>query len=70
MKFQFDSVSAFMEMGGHGPYVWACYALTLAAMVFLVAKPFIEKKALRDAALREARLQQVQAQSRAKTTES
>jgi len=31
----FDSFSAFLTMEGHGPYVWACYAVffvLLAAM--------------------------------------
>lgn len=25
----FDSFSAFIAMDGHGPYVWACYAVFL-----------------------------------------
>lgn len=32
----FDSFSAFVAMEGHGPYVWACYAVffvMLAAMM-------------------------------------
>ncbi|MGO1501925.1 MAG: heme exporter protein CcmD [Marinobacter sp.] len=32
----FDSFSAFITMEGHGPYVWACYAVffvLLAAMM-------------------------------------
>ncbi|HTN32949.1 MAG TPA: heme exporter protein CcmD [Marinobacter sp.] len=24
---EFDSFSAFIAMGGHGPYVWACYGV-------------------------------------------
>ncbi|MFK7913771.1 MAG: heme exporter protein CcmD [Pseudomonadales bacterium] len=29
MEFQFDSMSDWFEMAGHGPYVWFCYALAL-----------------------------------------
>ena len=36
MTFQFDSVSAFFWMNGHGPYVWAAYAISLSAIVALV----------------------------------
>tara|TARA_R100000687_G_scaffold39919_3_gene32551 strand:+ start:71 stop:295 length:225 start_codon:yes stop_codon:yes gene_type:complete len=28
----FDSFSAFLAMGGHGPYVWACYAMFFLLM--------------------------------------
>lgn len=44
LKFQFDSLQAFMDMGGHGPYVWACYGLTFAAVLFLIVEPRIQKK--------------------------
>ena len=30
----FESFSAFLAMGGHGPYVWSCYGLTLAVLLF------------------------------------
>jgi heme exporter protein D len=28
----FDSFGAFLAMGGHGPYVWACYAVFFLLM--------------------------------------
>ncbi|WP_421844491.1 heme exporter protein CcmD [Marinobacter algicola] len=28
----FDSFGAFLAMGGHGPYVWACYAMFFLLM--------------------------------------
>jgi heme exporter protein CcmD len=28
-------MSAFLEMGGHAAFVWPCYLLTLAGMVWL-----------------------------------
>lgn len=33
---QFDSFREFLVMGGHGPYVWAAYAITLAVLLGLV----------------------------------
>lgn len=44
MSFQFESLQAFWQMNGHGPYVWACYAITLVSLVFLVAYPLVQKK--------------------------
>lgn len=32
----FDSFQQFWEMGGHGPYVWTCYGVFVAAIVGLV----------------------------------
>ncbi|SDX09538.1 heme exporter protein CcmD [Marinobacter mobilis] len=31
----FDSISAFIVMGGHGPYVWTCYAVFVLALLGL-----------------------------------
>jgi heme exporter protein D len=45
MKFQFDSLADFIAMNGHGPFVWAAYAITLAALIFLVVSPVLQKKA-------------------------
>lgn len=45
MKFQFDNLADFIAMNGHGPFVWAAYAVTLAALIFLVVSPVLQKKA-------------------------
>jgi len=45
MKFQFDSLAAFLSMNGHGPYVWASYAITFAALLYLLINPLLERKA-------------------------
>ncbi|WP_323752116.1 heme exporter protein CcmD [Marinobacter sp.] len=29
----FDSISAFLAMEGHGPYVWTCYAVFVVMVV-------------------------------------
>ena len=31
----FDSLTAFIEMEGHGPYVWTCYGVFLVALVIM-----------------------------------
>lgn len=32
----FDSLSAFLAMEGHGPYVWTCYGVFFVLMVGLM----------------------------------
>lgn len=45
MKFQFESLADFLAMSGHGPYVWASYAITFAALIFLILSPVLQQKA-------------------------
>jgi heme exporter protein D len=33
---EFDSIVAFWAMEGHGPYVWACYAVFIVCLVGLM----------------------------------
>lgn len=44
MTFQFESLADFMAMSGHGPYVWASYAITFIALIFLVVNPVLQQK--------------------------
>lgn len=44
MKFQFDSFLDFLTMAGHGPYVWSCYAITFAFMLYLAIGPSIRRR--------------------------
>lgn len=44
--FQFDSMAAFLSMGGHGPYVWASYGITLALLVWLLVSPMRRQQKL------------------------
>jgi heme exporter protein D len=39
MNFQFESFRDFLLMNGHGPYVWACFAVTFALMLYLTLAP-------------------------------
>ena len=44
--FQFEDFEAFIAMGGHGPYVWAAYGLSLAIMAWLAIAPLRRQRAL------------------------
>lgn len=39
MEPQFTSLAELWAMDGHGPYVWACYGLVAAVLVYLIAAP-------------------------------
>ncbi|MEQ6917118.1 heme exporter protein CcmD [Halomonas aquatica] len=42
----FDSLSAFLAMGGHGVYVWAAWGLTGLLLVGVVIHARAERRAL------------------------
>lgn len=44
--FQFESMSDWLAMDGHGIYVWACYIITAIALAVLVWIPYTQKNAL------------------------
>ncbi|GAB2199045.1 heme exporter protein CcmD [Sessilibacter sp. MAH4] len=46
MQFQFDNLSEFFNMAGHGPYVWVCYLVTFIAIGYLLIAPIRTQKKL------------------------
>lgn len=60
LKFQFDSLADFIEMSGHGPYVWLCYLLTAIALGYLVVSPMIAQKRFKKSLQRQEKLAQAQ----------
>ncbi len=44
MSFYFDSLGDFVRMGGHGPYVWACYLITWGVLLYLLLSPGIRRR--------------------------
>lgn len=56
MKFQFESAADFISMSGHGPYVWACYAITAACLAYLVVSPLLKRRSLMAEIKRQSRI--------------
>ncbi|WP_372758855.1 heme exporter protein CcmD [Litorivivens sp.] len=40
----FDSVSALLQMDGHGSYVWSAYGITALTLIALLVAPLQRKK--------------------------
>lgn len=40
----FDSFSDFVAMGGHGLYVWLCYAIAITIISFNIISPLLKSK--------------------------
>ena len=40
----FDSLSAFIDMGGHGFYVWSAYAITVIVLGYNIVRPILMRK--------------------------
>ncbi len=40
----FDSFEAFLRMGGHAPFVWSAYGITLVVLVFNVVHPWLLRR--------------------------
>ncbi|MFC3093053.1 heme exporter protein CcmD [Alteromonas sediminis] len=57
---QFDSLSAFLEMGGYGFFVWLAFGVTLGAMILLVVQSSLDtkhlEKEIKDTHARKARM--------------
>jgi heme exporter protein D len=43
LEFQFDSVSDFLAMGGHGFYVWSSYLCFMVVMAVNVWLPYRQR---------------------------
>lgn len=44
ITFQFADLQSFLWMNGHGPFVWACYAVTFAGLGLLIVEPLMQRK--------------------------
>ena len=40
----FESFADFIDMGGHGIYVWLSYAIALAVVVINIVNPLMQKR--------------------------
>lgn len=41
---QFDSVQEFLAMGGHAPYVWTAYGVTLVVILYILCAPLVAQR--------------------------
>lgn len=53
--FQFENLSEFIGMGGHGTYVWSAYLISLLVMTWLVVSPLRRRQALMQEVVRQQR---------------
>lgn len=60
MSFQFESLSDFMSMSGHGAFVWASYLVTMLALLLLVVIPVLQKRQIRQQLKRQHIIEQAQ----------
>ncbi|TVM07549.1 MAG: heme exporter protein CcmD [Halomonas sp.] len=58
----FDSFAEFIAMGGHGPYVWSSWAITLLLILVLVWHARVERRQLVEGLKRRARREQARQQ--------
>jgi heme exporter protein D len=40
----FESFTAFIDMGGHGLYVWMSYAIALVVIAVNIVNPLMQKR--------------------------
>ncbi|MCL1624184.1 heme exporter protein CcmD [Moraxella sp. Tifton1] len=45
MTLYFSNLSEFIDMQGHGVFVWACYGITFVALIMLISFVLKERKA-------------------------
>ena len=74
---QFDSFSAFIDMGGYGFYVWLSYGVTIALLLILILSSVtghkqviknIAQRKQREDKLRQVRKQQKKQDKQLKST--
>ncbi len=64
IEFQFDTFADFMQMAGHGPYVWACYSITALALAYLAITPWLKRRTLFAQLARQGRIERHQAEKK------
>lgn len=71
---QFDSFSAFLDMGGYGFFVWLSYGVSITALALLVFSSLSSHKKIKQQIVqrqkREAKLRQAAEQQKVQTQPS
>lgn len=60
LDFKFSSLADFINMSGHGVYVWSCTVIMLACFIFLVMRPLMLHRAALQHVRKQARLKEQQ----------
>lgn len=68
MTFQFDSLHAFLYMGGHGVFVWSVMAISVAVFIGLVVWPLRAHRLALQEQQRLARIDEARRQQSASIT--
>lgn len=64
---QFDSLQAFLDMGGYGTFVWLAFGVSFAVLILLLVESIVAKRRLFAFIQQElARKQRIKAVKRAK----
>ncbi|MFT7387480.1 MAG: heme exporter protein D [Candidatus Endobugula sp.] len=58
MMFQFDSIIDFLQMNGHGIYVWLSYAAALLLLLLLAFSPTVQQRRFIIQQKRQQRIEQ------------
>jgi heme exporter protein D len=61
--FRFESINDFIQMSGHGYYVWSAYLISLIALAWLVVSPLIRRKKFMKEIARQQQRERVRQQS-------
>ncbi|MBL4567883.1 MAG: heme exporter protein CcmD [Porticoccus sp.] len=64
--FRFENINDFIQMGGHGYYVWSAYLISLIALAWLVISPLVRRKQF----MKEIARQQQRERARQQSTDT
>lgn len=70
MMFRFESLQDFLQMSGHGPYVWSAYVISIAVMLWLVISPQRRRRRLLADVERQLRREAARQHDNVSATES
>lgn len=70
MMFRFESLQDFLQMSGHGPYVWSAYVISIAVMLWLVISPLRRRRRLLADVERQLRREAARQHDNVSATES
>ena len=66
---RFDSLSAALQMDGHGPYVWAAVLVSLVVVCTLIISPLLRKRRVLAEVAREMRREAVRREQQSPSPE-